>query len=305
MTRPSAATRLDLREALAGVRGEVRFDEPLARYTSMKIGGPADAFVVPVDETDLREALRAARAARVPVMVLGGTNIVVRDGGVAGLVVRLSGLKGIRPAGEHRLYAEAGGLFPTLSHAAKDAGLSGLEFACGIPGTVGGAVVMNAGTRDGEIADVLESVRLMTFEGEMLQLPGATLGFRYRESHLPPGVLVGCTVALRSDDPSAIERRMQAILEYRRQTQPLHLPNAGCVFKNPPGRSAGQLIDELGLKGHRIGGVQVSERHANFMVNVGGGTAKDLTALIRHVGARVERERGVTLEMEVKIVGRE
>jgi UDP-N-acetylmuramate dehydrogenase len=261
--------------------------------------------VVPADEADLREALLAARAARVPVMVLGGTNIVVRDGGVAGMVLRLSGLKAIHPAGMNRLYAEAGGLFPTLSHAAKDAGLSGLEFACGIPGTVGGAVVMNAGTRDGEIADVLESVRLMAFEGEIVEIPAAKLGLRYRESHLPPGVLVGCTVVLRPDDPQTIDRRMQAILEYRRRTQPLHLPNAGCVFKNPPGQSAGRLIDELGLKGHRIGGVQVSERHANFMVNVGGGTAKDLTALIRHVGGRIARERGVTLEMEIKIVGRE
>lgn len=304
MTRVSAAARPDLREALAHVRGEVRFDEPLGRYTSMKIGGPADALAVPADEADLREVLLAARAARVPVMVLGGTNIVVRDGGIAGVVLRLSGLKSIRPAGTNRLYAEAGALFPTLAHAAKDAGLSGLEFACGIPGTVGGAVVMNAGTRDGEIADVLDHVRLMTLEGDIVEIPAAKLGFRYRESHLPPGVLVGCTVALRSDDSAAIDARMQVILEYRRQTQPLHLPNAGCIFKNPPGGSAGRLIDELGLKGYRIGGVQVSERHANFMVNAGGGTAKDLTALIRHVGGRVERERGVTLELEVKIVGR-
>lgn len=304
MTRPSAASRLDLRDALKDVRGEVRFDEPLAKYTSMKIGGPADVLVVPADEEDLRQVLLAARAARAPVMVLGGTNIVVRDGGVAGVVLRLSGLKAIRTVGTNRLYAEAGGPFPTLSHAAKDAGLAGLEFACGIPGTVGGAVVMNAGTRDGELADVLESARLMTLEGEVIEIPASQIGFRYRESHLPPGVLVGCTVVLKPDDPGAIDGRMQAILEYRRRTQPLHLPNAGCIFKNPPGRSAGQLIDELGLKGYRIGDVQVSERHANFMVNVGAGTAKDLTALIRHVGDRVEREQGITLEMEVKLVGR-
>jgi UDP-N-acetylmuramate dehydrogenase len=237
-------------------------------------------------------------------MVLGGTNVVVRDGGVAGVVLRLSALKAIRPAGTNRLYAEAGGLFPTLAHAAKDAGLSGLEFACGIPGTVGGAIVMNAGTRDGEIADVLESVRLMTWEGEAIEIPAAKLGLRYRESHLPPGVLLGGTVALKPDAPDAIDARMQAILEYRRRTQPLNLPNAGCIFKNPPGRSAGQLIDHAGLKGYRIGGIQVSERHANFMVNVGDGTARDLAALIRHVGGRIEREHGVTLELEVRLVGR-
>lgn len=302
--RSTAAARPTLRDTLAGVRGAVRFDEPLARYTSMKIGGPADAFVIPADEDDLRHVLRAARAARAPVMVLGGTNIVVRDGGVAGVVVRLSALKTIRRVGPTRLYAEAGALFPTLSHAAQDAGLSGLEFACGIPGTVGGAVVMNAGTRDGEIADVLESVRLMAPDGQVVEIPASKLGFRYRESHLPPGVLVGCTVALKPDDPDAIEGRMQAILDYRRRTQPLHLPNAGCIFKNPPRHSAGQLIDELGLKGHRIGGVQVSERHANFMVNLGGGTARDIAALIRYVGSRVERERGITLELEVRLVGR-
>jgi UDP-N-acetylmuramate dehydrogenase len=302
--RSTVAARPTLRDTLADVRGEVRFDEPLARYTSMKIGGPADAFAVPADEDDLRCVLRAARAVRAPVMVLGGTNIVVRDGGVAGVVVRLSALKAIRRVGPNRLYVEAGALFPALSHAAKDAGLSGLEFACGIPGTVGGAVVMNAGTRDGEIADVLESVRLMAPDGEVVEIPASRLAFRYRGSHLPPGVLVGCTVALKPDDPAAIEGRMQAILDYRRRTQPLHLPNAGCIFKNPPGHSAGQLIDELGLKGHRIGGVQVSERHANFMVNLGGGTARDLVALIRHVGSRVERERGITLELEVRLVGR-
>jgi UDP-N-acetylmuramate dehydrogenase len=287
-----------------GVRGEVRFDEPLARYTSMKIGGPADALVVPADEADLRATLRAARAAKARVLVLGGTNIVVRDGGVAGVVIRLNGLKAIRRLGPTRLYAEAGALFPALAHAAKDAGLAGLEFACGIPGTVGGAIVMNAGTQDGELADVLESVRLMTLDGAIRDIPASQCGFRYRGSHLPAGVLLGCMVELTPGDSAAIDARMQAILNYRRQTQPLHLPNAGCIFKNPPGLSAGRLIDELGLKSHRIGDVQVSERHANFMVNLGGGTAKDLVALIRHVGRRVERERGITLELEVRLVGR-
>lgn len=303
-TRSAVATRSDLRENLAVVRGEVRFDEPLARYTSMKIGGPADAVVVPADEEDLRAVLRAARAARAPVLVLGGTNVVVRDGGVAGVVIRLSALKAIRPAGPNRLYAEAGALFPTLSHAAKDAGLAGLEFACGIPGTVGGAIVMNAGTQDGEIADVLDRVRLMTPQGEIVEIPASKLGFRYRGSHLPPGILLGATVVLKPGRVEAIDTRMQEILAYRRRTQPLHLPNAGCIFKNPPNQSAGRLIDELGLKGHRIGAVQVSERHANFMVNTGGGTAKELAALIRHVGRRVERERAITLELEVRLVGR-
>lgn len=304
MTRSSTAVRTDLHGLLANVRGEVRFDEPLARFTSMKIGGPADALVMPADEEDLRIVVTAAHATKIPLFVLGGTNIVVRDGGMAGVVLRLAVLKAIRSAGDNRLYAEAGALFPTLSHAAKDAGLSGLEFACGIPGTVGGAIVMNAGTRDGEIADVLERVRLMAPDGAIREIPKSQLGFRYRGSSLPPGIVLGCTVALTPASVEAVDAGMQTILAYRRETQPLHLPNAGCIFKNPPHYSAGKLIDELGLKGYRIGGVQVSERHANFMVNTGGGTAKDLVALIRHVGGRVERERSITLELEVKIVGR-
>ncbi|MEO5657385.1 MAG: UDP-N-acetylmuramate dehydrogenase [Nitrospiria bacterium] len=304
MTRPAVSAGSDLRAVLRDVRGEVRFDEPLARYTSMKIGGPADALAAPVDEEDLRTVVCAARAAKVPVMVLGGTNIVVRDGGVAGIVLRLAALNAIRPAGPDRLYAEAGAPFPALAHAAKDAGLAGLEFACGIPGTVGGAIVMNAGTQDGEIANVLQNVRLMTLKGDVVEIPKSGLSFRYRGSSLPPGILLGCTVALAPDSSSEIEARMHAILAYRRETQPLHLPNAGCIFKNPPGASAGRMIDELGLKGRKVGGVQVSERHGNFMVNTGGGTARDLTALIREVGGAVERERGVTLELEVKIVGR-
>ncbi len=304
MSLSATAARSDLRERLHDVRGEVRFDEGLARYTSMKIGGPADVLVIPADEDDLRAVLGVARGARAPVFVLGGTNVVVRDGGLAGVVIRLDRFKTVRSLGPTRLYAEAGVPFPTLSHAAKDQGLAGLEFAVGIPGTVGGAIVMNAGTQDGEIADVLESVRLMTPEGTVQDIAASRLGFRYRGSRLPPGILLGGTVALRAQPKEGIEERMQAILSYRRQTQPLHLPNAGCIFKNPPKQSAGRLIDGLGLKGYRIGGVQVSERHANFMVNTGGGTAKDLTALIRHVGRRVERERGITLELEVKIVGR-
>ena len=304
MSKSATAIRSDLRERLHDVRGEVRFDEGLARYTSMKIGGAADVLAIPADTDDLRTVLGAARAVKAPVFVLGGTNVVVRDGGLAGVVIRLERFKTIRRLGPTRLYAEAGTPFPTLSHAAKDQALAGLEFAVGIPGTVGGAIVMNAGTQDGEIADVLESVRLMTPEGAVRDIPAARLGFRYRGSHVPPGILLGGTVALRTQPKEAIDARMQAILAYRRQTQPLHLPNAGCIFKNPPKLSAGRLIDELGLKGYRIGGVQVSERHANFMVNTGGGTAKDLAALIRHVGRRVERERGITLELEVKIVGR-
>lgn len=303
MTR-AAAPLPDLAALLQGVRGEVRLNEPLARYTSMKIGGPADALVTPVDEEDLRTVLAAARAAKAPVMVLGGTNIVVQDGGVAGIVLRLGALKAIRPVGPGRLYAEAGAPFPALAHAAKDAGLAGLEFACGIPGTVGGAVVMNAGTQDGEIADVLESVRLMSPDGAISEIPKSRLTFRYRGSHLPPGILLGCTVALTPGIIEEIDARMQAILAYRRDTQPLQWPNAGCIFKNPPGRSAGRLIDELGLKGYRVGGIQVSERHGNFMVNTGEGTARDLTAVIRHVGRTVEQRLGITLELEVKIVGR-
>lgn len=300
MEREETAERL--KTALSEVRGEVRFDEPMSRHTSMRVGGPADALVTPSDAEDLRRVLEGAHRSGIPVFPLGGSNLIVKDGGIRGIVVRLSRLQRASCEGE-RIEAEAGIPFPTLAQCALQAGLSGLEFAAGIPGTLGGAIVMNAGTHDGEIADVLESVRLVDFAGKDHVCGRDSLQFAYRRSQLPEGVIVGARLALKKGPQEQIRRKMEASLEHRRKTQPLHLPNAGCVFKNPPGDSAGRLVEELGLKGRRVGSAEVSERHGNFIVNLGGASAAEVLALIRQVRARVQQARGIDLELEAKVVG--
>jgi len=283
---------------------DVRQREPMSRHTTMKAGGAADLLVVPQDIDELRRVVLAAHRSGLSVIVLGGSNIIVRDGGIAGVVVKLSRLNHIRVMGSNHIEAEAGVLLPRLARAAARAGLSGLEFAIGIPGTVGGSIVMNAGTREGELAPWIESVTLMGPDGELLTLEREALRFQYRRAELPHGCVVSAQFSLRPAPPAQIEATMKRMLGVRTATQPLHSPSAGCVFKNPPGDSAGRLIEAAGLKGYRIGDAQVSERHANFIVNRGRARSNDILTLIRHVGRQVERQFGVTLELEVKIVGR-
>lgn len=287
---------------MAEVCGQVRFDEPMSRHTSMKIGGPADALVIPRDLEDLRKLVLGARREGIPIFLLGGTNLLVKDGGIRGIVVKLNRFQKVVHKAES-FYAETGISFPKLSQLALKAGLSGLEFACGIPGTLGGAIVMNAGTREGEIADVLESITTMDLDGNVKEHLKRDLEFSYRKSKLPKGIIVGGLLKLESAPPEEIRARMDASLGHRRKTQPLQLPNAGCIFKNPVGDSAGRLIDELQLKGRRLGNAQVSEKHANFIVNRGKATATDVLSLISEICQRVKQEKGVDLDLEVKIVG--
>jgi UDP-N-acetylmuramate dehydrogenase len=285
------------------VRGQVTYGAPLGPYTSFRIGGPADVLVEPADVDDVRHLAAQANAAGVPIFVVGGTNLLIRDGGVRGIVLSLSKLKLMRQEPGDVLYAEAGVGMPTLIGYAIRRSLSGLEWGAGIPGTVGGCVVMNAGTRLGEMKDSLKAVRLVAPDGEIIDLPAAKIPFSYRRAHLPPGIVVGVWMQLRPGMHDTIERTVKDYLQYRKETQPLTQPSAGCVFKNPPGESAGRLIESLGLKGARIGDVQVSERHANFMVNLGQARAKDVLALIKKVRAAVKKKAGVTLELELKVVG--
>jgi UDP-N-acetylmuramate dehydrogenase len=287
-----------------GFVGELRPHEPMRRHTTMKVGGAADLLAIPHTLDALRRVMAAAHQAGLPVMTLGGSNVIVRDGGISGVVVKLSRLNRIRLVGERSIAAEAGVLLPRLARAAARAGLSGLEFAIGIPGTVGGSIVMNAGTRDGELAPLTESVTLMRPDGELQALGRDELRFRYRHADLPPGCVVSAQFALTPAPMTDIESTMARMLRTRSATQPLHFPSAGCVFKNPPGDSAGRLIEAAGLKGYRLGGAQVSDRHANFIVNRGQARAGDVLALIRHIGRQVERQFGVTLELEVRIIGR-
>jgi UDP-N-acetylmuramate dehydrogenase len=292
-----------IRAAVAGLRGEVRFHEPLSAWTSFRIGGPADALVVPADEEDLARLVRQAKASQVRITAIGGTNLLVRDGGIRGIVVSLAKMTAVRMEGEGLVYAEGGVGMPTLIKYAISRGLSGLEWGAGIPGTVAGCAVMNAGTRLGEMKDALQAVRLVDPRGRVRAIQATDIKFGYRRALLPHGIVVGVWLRLRPGSRTKIESVVKEYLRYRRDTQPLAMPSAGCVFKNPGRESAGQLIESVGLKGAREGDAQVSDKHANFIVNRGKARAADVLELIRRVGREVQQRTGVTLELELKIVG--
>ncbi len=293
----------ELQPVVAGLRGDVRFAAPLKDYTSFRIGGPADVLAQPLDLDDLCRLVRQARRARAPLFVLGGTNVLVRDGGIRGVVVSLAHLTRVQQEPNAVLYSEAGIGMPKLMQAASKRGLSGLEWAAGIPGTLGGCIVMNAGTKLGEMSEAVKAVRMVSPEGEVRDYPRDQLAFRYRRSTLPKGIVAGAWLQLKTGSPDRIAQTVKDYLRYRKDTQPLNEPNAGCVFKNPTGRTAGGLIEQAGLKGRRVGDAEVSTRHANFIVNRGKATAKDVTTLIAALKRTVKARTGQALELEVKIVG--
>jgi UDP-N-acetylmuramate dehydrogenase len=275
----------------------------LRDYTSFKIGGPADVLVEPADIEDVCLLVQQARARKVPFFVLGGTNLLVRDGGIRGIVISLVRLRGIEEEPEFTLYAEGGVGMPTLIGHAIRHSLAGLEWAAGIPGTVAGCVVMNAGTKLGEMKDSIKAVRMVNMKGQIVDIPATQVKFEYRRALLPRGIVVGVWVQLRQGVRSEIERMVKDYLHYRRDTQPLALPSAGCVFKNPPSDSAGRLIEVAGFKGTRVGDAEVSMKHGNFIVNRGGARAADVIALIAKVRGAIRRRTGVRLDLELKIVG--
>ena len=279
------------------------FHAPLGPFTSFKIGGPADAIVEPADVEDVRKLVRQARAGRIPLFVVGGTNLLIRDGGIRGIVVSLAQLRAIKEETGDVLYAEGGVGMPTLIGHAIRRSLAGLEWAAGIPGTVGGCVVMNAGTRLGEMKDSVKGVRLVTMNGDVKDLPAAAIPFTYRRAKLPKGIVVGVWLQLRKGVRAEIEKVVKDYLHYRKDTQPLTMPSAGCVFKNPPQDSAGRLVEFSGLKGARVGDAEVSTKHGNFIVNKGQAKAADVVALIQKVRRAVKQKAGVRLELELKIVG--
>jgi len=294
-----------IREAVRGVKGEIRWHEPLRLHTTLKIGGPADVLVVPEDLAGLSLLIRQSHLQNIPVFVMGGSNLLVRDGGIRGIVLKLSRFQRIADIGEIEIEAEGGVTLSRLSRHAYERGLAGLEFASGIPGWVGGSVVMNAGTREGEMSDVLTGVSIMESNGMVKALGREEMAFGYRWSRFPRGVVVSARMRLRKSDKAAIGRRMQEFIDRRRSTQPLTLPNAGSVFKNPDGTYAAKLVESVGLKGRRIGDAQISEQHANFIVNRGKATAREVLELIRLIGRHVEKELGITLELELRIVGQD
>ena len=285
------------------MRGEVRFKEPLSEWTSFRIGGPADVLVLPSDVDDVAQLMRRARAARVRIFVIGGTNLLVRDGGIRGVVLSLAKMTTIKDEGHGVLYADGGAGMPSLIKYAITRSLSGLEWSAGIPGTVAGCAVMNAGTRLGEMKDVLKAVRMVDPYGRIMDVPASSIKFGYRRTVMPRGIVVGVWLQLQSGVRSTIESIVKEYLRYRRDTQPLALPNAGCVFKNPKPETAGQLIESVGLKGAQVGDAQVSEKHANFIINRGHARAADVLSLIRKIGETVQQRTGITLELELKVVG--
>ncbi len=285
--------------------GGVRVNEPLARHVSFRIGGPADILLLPRSLPDLAATVAWLYRAGEAFVILGrGSNVLIADRGVRGIVVKTGrGQEGVRYDGS-RVRAECGVSLPHLSRRASARGLAGLEFAAGIPGSVGGAVVMNAGAHGHSIAEVVAEVRVLTPDGEQ-RWTGPDLRFQYRESRLQrePGIVLEATLALRPADPGETLERLDRWLSTRSETQPLGPPSSGCVFRNPAGDHAGRLIDEAGAKGLRVGGAVVSERHANYILNTGGATAGDVLALIALVRSRIRDRWGADLETEIKLIG--
>ena len=292
-----------IRSAVAGLRGVVRFNAPLSEYTSFRIGGPADVLVEPADVEDVVRLVKQTHEQKLPLFVLGGTNLLVRDKGIRGVVVSLAKLRAIKEESGSVLYAEGGVGMPTLIGHAIRRSLAGLEWAAGIPGTVAGCVVMNAGTRLGEMKDSVKAVRVVRTSGEVLDCPAESISFEYRRASLPVGIVVGVWLQLRPGVRADIEKVVKDYLRYRRETQPLTLPSAGCVFKNPANDSAGRVVEAAGLKGISVGDAYVSTKHANFIVNQGRASATDVLALIKKIRAQVARKTGVKLELELKLVG--
>ena len=280
-------------------------NEPMAKHTSFKIGGPADILACPSDAEQLKAAVQAAKECGVAVFIMGnGSNLIVRDGGVRGLVISLGErFSRIRVQGEE-LTAQAGASLKRVAAAAQEAGLSGLEFAAGIPGTLGGGVAMNAGAYGGQVSDVLVDAQVL-LDGEAATLTRAEMEMGYRSTvPLKRGLpVLSARFRLTRDDPEAIAERARRFNALRREKQPLSFPSAGSVFKRPVGQFAGALIEAAGLKGLTVGGAQVSEKHAGFIINLGGATATDVLKLIAEVQRRVQAHAGVWLETEVRIVG--
>jgi len=285
---------------------ELRREEPMAAYTSFRVGGPVRLMALPQTRAEAQAVVSAAAEAGVAPFYLGnGSNLLVSDEGYAGFVVKLAGeFSQVREA-DGQLEAGSAVLLSRLANAACDRGLTGLEFAHGIPGSVGGAVMMNAGAYDGEMSQVTAAVTMMNGSGEIRSIPAEACDFSYRHSAFEGGgcLILGAAFALKQGDRAAIQARMAELSCRRREKQPLEYPSAGSTFKRPAGHFAAALIDQCGLKGYAVGGAQVSEKHAGFVVNRGGAACADILAVIGHVQETVLRRTGVALELEVKTLG--
>lgn len=298
----------EMRQKFIGIFGNNRvlFDEPMSQHTTFRIGGPADVFVMPENYEQIREVLRLCKEEKLPFFVLGnGSNLLVSDSGYRGVIIQMDrNMEEIRLDGEE-IHACAGALLSSVAVAARNASLTGFEFAGGIPGTIGGAAVMNAGAYGGELKDVLKEVTVMTREGEILTIPAEKMEMGYRTSIIKTAgyLVLEAVISLKKGDEEAIRATMKDLSERRTEKQPLDYPSAGSTFKRPEGYFAGKLIMDSGLRGYRVGGAQVSEKHCGFVINAGGATAEDVRSLMDHVIQVVREKYGVTLEPEVKFLG--
>ncbi|MFQ6818616.1 MAG: UDP-N-acetylmuramate dehydrogenase [Blautia sp.] len=298
----------EIREKFCELLGKdkVLFEEPMSSHTTFRIGGPAEVFLMPESYEQIRSALALCREEGVPYFVLGnGSNLLVSDSGYRGVIIQMDRNMGDIELKGTEIRACAGALLSSVAAAARKASLTGFEFAGGIPGTLGGAVVMNAGAYGGEMKDVLREVTVMTKEGDIRVIPSDRLELGYRTSIIKKtGYLVlEAVISLEKGDPQAIQEKTKELASKRTEKQPLDYPSAGSTFKRPEGYFAGKLIMDSGLRGFRVGGAQVSEKHCGFVINTGGATAKDVKELMDHVIRTVKENYNITLEPEVKFLG--
>ena len=295
-------------EKLQKLLGEAKVlvKEPMASHTTFKIGGPADYFVKPETVEELAAVLKLCKEEEVPYFILGnGSNLLVGDKGFRGVVIQLyKNFDGMTIEGTI-VTAKAGAMLVRVAKESGKAGLTGLEFASGIPGTIGGAMVMNAGAYGGEMKDVVTSVTVLTKDGEIKKLSGEEMNFRYRGSVVEDEdyIVLEAVMELKEGNLEEIQARMAELTVQRKTKQPIEFPSAGSTFKRPEGYFAGKLIQDAGLRGFQVGGAQVSEKHCGFVINAGGATAADVMSLMQQVSDKVNEELGVTLEPEVKRIG--
>lgn len=304
-------TNIDILKELKGdFKGVLRLNEDMSFHTTLRIGGPADIYAVPDDVLSLKKLLLYLSDHDIPVIALGGgSNILVSDSGIDGAVISSLSLKRIEVIGNSdvvMLFVESGTSLQSLINISKEEGLSGLEGLAGIPGTIGGAVKGNAGSFGMEIGDVIESIALMDLRGNISIINRDEVGFRYRGSEIPEGIVLSAIIRLKRDDPQEVAKRINSFYDEKKEKQPLTLRSAGCVFKNPArrGLTAGRLIDEAGCKGMIRGDIEVSTRHANFFINRGKGRASDFLSLMDEVKKKVFTYCGIELEPEIRIIGR-
>jgi UDP-N-acetylmuramate dehydrogenase len=304
------AVKNEIKEALGSIiAGKILYDEPMSRHTSFNVGGNAGALVLIKSEDQLVGVVRKLREKKIKFLPAGNlTNIIVRDGGYRGAILLMTGMKEIRyeytPGGGDFISAQAGAaLAKVVSRSATDE-LTGIEFCAGIPGSVGGAVWMNAGAYGKEIKDVIKAVFLLDAAGGKKTMNREEISFGYRKTEFPPDtIILGAQFKLEKGERVKIKKKISEILQWRQKKHPLEFPNAGSIFKNLPMQAAGELIEEMGMKGMNVGDAQISPKHANFIVNRGKATASDVLELIALIQSKAEKEKGVILEPEVVIVG--